>query len=161
MSPRQNKKWNKRSQELKNRQQENAQRRTEAETELAKVNTDKQKQLANIDKQYQKAKVEAIKLHEQQVAEIRADIKQQEQKTDGRVPATAKARTGRNNGRGAVTSFGGGMPSCHTDVGDRVEVYRGASKASSLSTTTTRKNSSTVRMNSRHRRNSSWKSSSN
>lgn len=71
-----------RSQELKNRQQENAQRRTEAETGLAKVNTDKQKQLANIDKQYQKAKVEAIKLHEQQVAEIRADIKQQEQKTD-------------------------------------------------------------------------------
>lgn len=92
-----------RSQELKNRQQENAQRRTEAETELAKVNTDKQKQLANIDKQYQKAKVEAIKLHEQQVAEIRADIKQQEQKTDVEFQQLQRQELEELHGRGADT----------------------------------------------------------
>lgn len=92
-----------RSQELKNRQQENAQRRTEAETELAKVNTDKQKQLANKDKQYQKAKVEAIKLHEQQVAEIRADIKQQEQKTDVEFQQLQRQELEELHGRGADT----------------------------------------------------------
>ena len=92
-----------RNQELKNRQQENALRRTEAETELAKVNADKQKQLANMDKQYQKAKAEAIKLHEQQVAEIRADIKLQKQKTDVEYQQLQKQELEELHGRGADT----------------------------------------------------------
>lgn len=102
-----------RNQELKTHQQENARRSTEAEAELSRINTDKQKQLANIDKQYQKAKAEVVKLHDQQVAEIRADIKLQEQKTDVEYQQLQKQELEELHGRGADTHL---VEECQADI---------------------------------------------
>lgn len=66
---------------LNTRLQEVALRRAAADTNLDKIQAEKQKQLTAEDKRYQKAKDETIRLHEQRVAEIKADIKQQEKKS--------------------------------------------------------------------------------
>lgn len=63
----------------------------------------KQKQLTAEDKRYQKAKDEAIKQHEQRVAEIRADIRQQEQKTDKELQLLQQQEHEELHGRGADT----------------------------------------------------------
>lgn len=89
--------------ELNTRQQEVAHRRTLAEETLTKVNADKQKQLTTETKRYQKAKDEAVKLHEQQVAEVRAEIKLQEQKTEAELAQLAKQELDELHGRGADT----------------------------------------------------------
>ena len=65
----------KREKELIARQQELAHRRTLAEESLVKVNANKQKQLDAETKRYQKARNDVDKQHNQQVAEIRIEIK--------------------------------------------------------------------------------------
>ncbi len=89
--------------ELEARKHETAARRTLAEKALAKVNADRQKQLTAENKRYQKAKDEAVKLHEQQVAEVRAEIKLQEQKTEAELAKLAKQELDELHGRGADT----------------------------------------------------------
>ena len=78
-------------------------RRTAADTELAKIQNDKQKQLTSENKRHQKAKEEAVKQHEQRVAEIRADIRLQEQKTDKELQLLQQQEHEELHGRGADT----------------------------------------------------------
>lgn len=78
-------------------------RRTAADMELAKILNDKQKQLTSEDKRHQKAKEEIIKQHEQRVAEIRADIILQEQKTDKELQLLQQQEHEELHGRGADT----------------------------------------------------------
>lgn len=78
-------------------------RRTAADTELAKIQNDKQKQLTSEDKRHQKAKEEIIKQYEQRVAEIRADIILQEQKTDKELQLLQQQEHEELHGRGADT----------------------------------------------------------
>ena len=92
-----------RKEELAARQQELAHRRTLAEEALAKVNADKQKQLAAEKKRHQKAKDEAVKLHERQVAEVCAEIKLREQTTEAELEQLAKRELDELHGRGADT----------------------------------------------------------
>ncbi len=92
-----------RKEELTARQLDTTHRRTLAEETLAKVNADRQKQLTAENKRYQKAKDEAVKLHEQQVAEVRAEIKLQEQKTEAELAQLAKQELNELHGRGADT----------------------------------------------------------
>ncbi len=92
-----------RKEELAARQQELAHRRTLAEEALAKVNADKQKQLAAEKKRHQKAKDEAVKQHERQVAEVRAEIKLREQATEAELEQLAKRELDELHGRGADT----------------------------------------------------------
>ncbi len=94
-----------RKKELTARQQELAHRHALAEKALTKVNEDKQKQLTAESKRYQKAKDEAVKLHEQQVAEIRAEIKQHEQKTEAELTQLDKRESDELHGRGADTKM--------------------------------------------------------
>ncbi len=89
--------------ELEARKHETAARRTIAEKALAKVNADRQKQLTAENKRYQKAKDEAVKLHEQQVAEVRAEIKLQEEKTEAELAQLTKQELDELHGRGADT----------------------------------------------------------
>ncbi len=89
--------------ELNTRQQEVAHRRTLAEEALKKVNADKQKQLTTENKRHQKARDEAVKLYEQQVAEVRDEIKLQEQKTEAELAQLAKQELDELHGRGADT----------------------------------------------------------
>ncbi len=102
-----------RREELNARQQELAHRRTLAEEALAKANADKQKQLTAERKRYQKAKDEAVKQHGQQVAEIRAEIKQQEQKTGAELLQLDKQETDELHGRGADTRM---MEDCKAQI---------------------------------------------
>lgn len=90
-----------RSKELNARLLENANSRTTADAELSKVNTDKQKQLDAEDKRYKRAKDEAGKLHEQNVAEIRADIKLKRQKTETELEQLKYQELDELEGRGA------------------------------------------------------------
>lgn len=92
-----------RTKQLNTRLQDVAIRRTTAETELAKTQNEKQKQLTAEDKRYQKAKDEAIKQHEQRVAEIRTDIRQQELKTDKELQLLQQQEHEELHGRGADT----------------------------------------------------------
>lgn len=78
-------------------------RRTAADMELAKILNDKQKQLTSEDKRHQKAKEEIIKQYEQRVAEIRADIILQEQKTDKKLQLLQQQEHEELHGRGADT----------------------------------------------------------
>lgn len=78
-------------------------RRTAADTELAKIQNDKQKQLSSEDKRHQKAKEEAVRQHEQRVAEIRADIRLQEQNTDKELQLLQQQEHEELHGRGADT----------------------------------------------------------
>ena len=78
-------------------------RRTAADTELAKIQNDKQKQLTSEDKRHQKAKEEIIKQHEQRVAEIRADIRLQEQNTAKELQLLQQQEHEELHGRGADT----------------------------------------------------------
>lgn len=78
-------------------------RRTAADMELAKILNDKQKQLTSEDKRHQKAKEEIIKQYEQRVAEIRADIILQEQKTDKELQLLQQQEHEELHGRGADT----------------------------------------------------------
>lgn len=59
-----------RTKQLNTRLQDVAIRQAAADTELAKTQNEKQKQLTAEDKRYQKAKDEAIKQHEQRVAYV-------------------------------------------------------------------------------------------
>lgn len=90
-----------RSKELNTRLLENANSRTKADAELSKVNADKQKQLDAEDKRYKRAKDEAGKLHEQNVAEIRADIKLKRQKTEAELEQLKHQELDELEGRGA------------------------------------------------------------
>lgn len=92
-----------RTKQLNTRLQDVAIRRTAADTELAKTQNEKQKQLTAEDKRYHKAKDEAIKQHEQRVAEIRADIRQQELKTDKELQLLQQQEHEELHGRGADT----------------------------------------------------------
>ncbi len=92
-----------RQSELAARQQELARSRTLAEEALAKVNADRQKQLETENKRFQKAKDETVKLHERQVAEIRAEITSQEQKTETELAQLDKQELDELHGRGADT----------------------------------------------------------
>ncbi len=89
--------------ELTARQQDVAHRRTLADEALAKVNDERQKQLASENKRYQKAKDENVRLYDQQVAEVRAEIKMQEQKTEAELVQLAKRELDELHGRGADT----------------------------------------------------------
>lgn len=88
---------------LNTRLQEVALRRTAADTNLDKIQAEKQKQLTAEDKRYQKAKDENIRLHEQRVAEIKADIKQQEKKAEEQLLLLQRQENEELHGRGADT----------------------------------------------------------
>lgn len=88
---------------LNTRLQEVALRRTAADTNLDKIQAEKQKQLTAEDKRYQKAKDENIRLHEQRVAEIKADIKQQEKKAEEQLLLLQQQENKELRGRGADT----------------------------------------------------------
>lgn len=88
---------------LNARLQDVAIRRTAADSELEKIQNDKQKQLTSEDKRHQKAKEEALKQHEQRVAEIRASIRLQEQKTDKELQLLQQQEHEELHGRGADT----------------------------------------------------------
>lgn len=88
---------------LNTRLQEVALRRTAADTNFAKIQAEKQKQLTAEDKRYQKAKDENIRLHEQHVAEIKADIKQQEKKAEEQLLLLQQQENEELRGRGADT----------------------------------------------------------
>lgn len=88
---------------LNTRLQEVALRRTAADTNLDKIQAEKQKQLTAEDKRYQKAKDENIRLHEQRVAEIKADIKQQEKKAEEQLLLLQQQENEELRGRGADT----------------------------------------------------------
>ena len=88
---------------LNTRLQEVALRRTAADTNLDKIQAEKQKQLTAEDKRYQKAKDETIRLHEQRVAEIKADIKQQEKKAEEELLLLQQQENEELRGRGADT----------------------------------------------------------
>ena len=88
---------------LNTRLQEVALRRTAANTNLDKIQAEKQKQLTAEDKRYQKAKDENIRLHEQRVAEIKADIKQQEKKAEEQLLLLQQQENEELRGRGADT----------------------------------------------------------
>lgn len=90
-----------RSKELNTRLLENANSRTKADAELSKVNADKQKQLDAEDKRYKRANDEAGKLHEQNVAEIRAYIKLESQKTEADLEQLKHQELDELEGRGA------------------------------------------------------------
>lgn len=92
-----------RTKQLNTRLQDVAKRRTAADTELAKTQNEKQKQLTAEDKRYHKAKEEAVKQHEQRVAEIRADIRLQERKTDNELQLLQQQEHEELHGRGADT----------------------------------------------------------
>ncbi len=92
-----------RTKELATRQQELAHRRTLADEDLVKVNASKQKQLASESKRYRKSKYEIIQLHDQQVAEIQVEIKQQEQKTEAELLQLNNQELDELHGRGADT----------------------------------------------------------
>lgn len=88
---------------LNTRLQEVALHRTAADTNLDKIQAEKQKQLTAEDKRYQKAKDETIRLHEQRVAEIKADIKQQEKKAEEQLLLLQQQENEELRGRGADT----------------------------------------------------------
>lgn len=88
---------------LNTRLQEVALRRTAADTDLDKIQAEKQKQLTAEDKRYQKAKDETIRLHKQRVAEIKADIKQQEKKAEEQLLLLQRQENEELRGRGADT----------------------------------------------------------
>ena len=88
---------------LNTRLQEVALRRTAADTNLDKIQAEKQKQLTAEDKRYQKAKDETIRQHEQRVAEIKADIKQQEKKAEEQLLLLQRQENEELRGRGADT----------------------------------------------------------
>lgn len=88
---------------LNTRLQEVALRRAAADTNLDKIQAEKQKQLTAEDKRYQKAKDETIRLHEQRVAEINADIKQQEKKAEEQLLLLQRQENEELRGRGADT----------------------------------------------------------
>ena len=88
---------------LNTRLQEVALRRTAADTNLDKIQAEKQKKLTAEDKRYQKAKDETIRLHEQRVAEIKADIKQQEKKDEEQLLLLQQQENEELRGRGADT----------------------------------------------------------
>ena len=88
---------------LNTRLQEVALRRTAADTNLDKIQAEKQKQLTAEDKRYQKVKDETIRLHEQRVAEIKADIKQQEKKAEEQLLLLQQQENEELRGRGADT----------------------------------------------------------
>ncbi len=88
---------------LNTRLQEVALRRTAADTNLNKIQAEKQKQLTAENKRYQKVKDETIRLHEQRVAEIKADIKQQEKKTEEQLLLLQQQENEELRGRGADT----------------------------------------------------------
>ena len=88
---------------LNTRLQEVALRSTTADTNLDKIQAEKQKQLTAEDKRYQKAKDETIRLHEQRVAEIKADIKQQEKKAEEQLLLLQQQENEELRGRGADT----------------------------------------------------------
>lgn len=92
-----------RAKQLNTRLQEVALRRTAADTNLDKIQAEKQKQLTAEDKRYQKAKDETIRLHEQRVAEIKADIKQQEKKAEEQLLLLQQQENEELRGRGADT----------------------------------------------------------
>ena len=88
---------------LNTRLQEVALRRAAADTNLDKIQAEKQKQLTAEDKRYQKAKDENIRLHEHRVAEIKADIKQQEKKAEEQLLLLQQQENEELRGRGADT----------------------------------------------------------
>ena len=92
-----------RAKQLNTRLQEVALRRAAADTNLDKIQAEKQKQLTAEDKRYQKAKDENIRLHEQRVAEIKADIKQQEKKAEEQLLLLQQQENEELRGRGADT----------------------------------------------------------
>lgn len=92
--------WNK---QLEIRQQEIAHRLLNAESEHAKITADKNKRFDSEDNRYQKAKSEALQMHEQNVAEIHADIKQERQKSDNELELLKVQELNELHGRGADT----------------------------------------------------------
>lgn len=103
----------KREKELIARQQELAHRRTLAEESFVKVNANKQKLLDAETKRYQKARNDVDKQHNQQVAEIRIEIKLQEQKTDAELLKLNKQELDELHGRGADTRM---VEECKTQI---------------------------------------------
>ena len=85
------------------RQTDLANRRTDAENKLSKINADKQKQLEIEDKRYKKDKAEIGKQYEQKVADIQNDITQQEQRTEIELQSIGQQELKELHGHGADT----------------------------------------------------------
>lgn len=89
--------------QLEIRQQDIAHRLLNAESEHAKITADKKKRSDSEDNRYQKAKSEAMQMHEQKVAEIHAEIKQEKQKSDNELELLKVQELNELHGRGADT----------------------------------------------------------
>lgn len=92
----------------KNKQQEIclqdiAHRLLNAESEHAKITAEKEKQFDSEENRYQKASREALQKHEQKVAEIHADIKQEKLKSDNELDMLKVQELNELHGRGADT----------------------------------------------------------
>lgn len=92
----------------KNKQQEIylqdiAHRLLNAESEHAKITAEKEKQFDSEENRYQKASREALQKHEQKVAEIHADIKQEKLKSENELELLKVQELNELHGRGADT----------------------------------------------------------
>lgn len=94
-----------RKQQLNVRQMDVEHRLAAAQDELTKINEDKQKQLSAAKKRYQKNKDEILKLHNQQVTEIQAEIKLQEQKAQQKLSQLQHQELEELHGRGVDTQL--------------------------------------------------------
>lgn len=85
------------------RQQDIAHRLLNAESEHAKITEEKKKQFDSEENRYQKASREALQKHEQKVAEIHADIKQEKLKSENELELLKVQELNELHGRGADT----------------------------------------------------------
>ena len=89
--------------QLEIRQQDIAHRLLNAESEHAKITAEKEKQFDSEENRYQKASREALQKHEQKVAEIHADIKQEKLKSENELERLKVQELNELHGRGADT----------------------------------------------------------
>lgn len=89
--------------QLEIRQQDIAHRLLNAESEHAKITEEKKKQFDSEENRYQKASREALQKHEQEVAEIHADIKQKKLKSENELELLKVQELNELHGRGADT----------------------------------------------------------
>ena len=89
--------------QLEIRQQDIAHRLLNAESEHAKITEEKKKQFDSEENRYQKASREALQKHEQKVAEIHADIKQEKLKSENELELLKVQELNELHGRGADT----------------------------------------------------------
>ena len=94
-----------RQQELATRQQDIAVRRTAADNTLSKLKTDKRKQLAQAEKAYQAALTAAAEAYGKATAEIQADMRKQEERTEAELRQLQSEEREALKGRGADTAM--------------------------------------------------------